>query len=261
MIAKESKERCEAALNEYIHSGISLRDLSIKYGIPRSFISGYILGKGIDIYSRKSHVNTELFQCIDTEEKAYWLGMMFADGCIYWHATSYKIELTLKESDLEHLLKFKKFLDWDKEPKYRPNQKAYRVMFSCRKLAEDLMDLGCVRRKSLILKFPTKVPDNLIRHFIRGYFDGDGCISVKHNVKSDVPIVSLLGTFEFLQSLIEVFKMEYTPIKKCKKNSSNTYYIRFKKEDAYKFLHYIYDDASIYLQRKYDKYQICRAFE
>lgn len=261
MIAKEVIERCDNAIQDYCDSNLTLRELSSKYKVTRSFLSGYMLAKGIDIYSRKSHVNDTLFENIDTEEKAYWLGFLFADGSVYKFKKSQRVELTLKEDDLEHLMKFKTFLGWDKNPKYRSNQKAYRIIFGSRKVVEDLIVLGCTHRKSLTLKFPTKVPEPLIKHFIRGYFDGDGSISLKHNVNSEKPDVRILGTLEFLTSLKEYLHMDTPIIKKCKDNSSNNYYIYFNIKDSYTFLHYIYDEASIYLQRKYDKYVICRAFE
>lgn len=74
-----------------------------------------------------------------------------------------------------------------------------------------LCELGCIPNKSLILKFPDEnlVPKNLIKHFIRGYFDGDGCISYSFlNKEKDIisPRLSLLGTENFLNGC-----MEYLP--------------------------------------------------
>ena len=261
MIAKEVVNKCEEAVKEYISTSITLRELSAKYKIARSFLSGYLLAKGIDIYSRKSHVNDRVFENIDTEEKAYWLGFLYADGCVHKHDSSYVIELTLQEDDLEHLIKFKNFMDWKGNLKYRETQKAYRVLFRSKKVAEDLINLGCIPNKSLILTFPNKIPDSLIHHFIRGYFDGDGSIHLVQNKYSVTPDVRILGTKEFLEGLLIVFQVNTYVLKKCKCNDSNNYYIKFNKENSYKFLHYIYRDASIYLQRKYDKYMICRVTE
>lgn len=261
MLAKEAIDRCMSAMQEYRTSGLSIREISKKYNIPRPFLSGFMLASGIDIYSRKSHVNNLLFEHIDSEEKAYWLGFLYADGSVCKFAKSYKIELTLKESDIEHLIKFKNFLGLPKNPAYRTAQKAYRVTFGSRKMAEDLIKLGCTQKKSLTLKFPTKVPEELLKHFIRGYFDGDGCLTIRHSKQAEVADVSVLGTFEFLVSLCKHLNLENKPVKKDSRSTTNVYCVRFNKKEGYVFLHYIYDDASIYLQRKYDKYKICRAFE
>lgn len=254
MILEEAQKRYEDAYNAYFTSGLSIRDLCKKYGINRMFFGGYLLAKGVDVYSRKSHVNDYIFEKIDNEEKAYWLGFMYADGSVCKFRTSYRIELSLQEGDIEHLRKFAKFLGLQKEPAYREKQKAYRIMFGSRKVAEDLISLGCTNKKSLTLKFPTKVPDELLQSFIRGYFDGDGCLSViKHPFKKS-PNMAILGTIEFLTSLRNYLKLGEMPIKKCKRNDSNNYYMKFHVDDARKFLHYIYDNANIYLQRKYDKF-------
>ena len=58
----------------------------------------------------------------------------------------------------------------------------------------DLIKQGCVPNKSLILTFPNKyqVPKNLINHFIRGYFDGDG--SIYEYSKTHAGSISFIGT-------------------------------------------------------------------
>lgn len=258
MIAKEKEKLCQEALQEYLNSGKSLRQISLNYkGITRDFLGGYFLGKGIDIYSRKSHINDHVFDKIDTEEKAYWLGFLYADGNVHKSSKSWKIELTLKEGDLSHLKKFCTFVDFREVPKYREKTKAYRVSFGSRIMAEQLIKYGCTERKSLTLKFPSEdvIPETLTRHFIRGYFDGDGCITLRHNINKDIPVASLLGTKEFLSVLLEKINNNGIDIlKKDKNNDSNTYYVRFKTKEGFCFMSYMYKDATIYLERKYNKY-------
>ena len=251
-------ERLEKALEEYKTSNLSLRELALKHHISRPTLAGFFLGRGIDIYSRKSKVNTFIFECIDTEEKAYWLGFLYADGSVSHYKASKRVELGLKESDLEHLIKFTKFLQYNGKIHYRSKTKSYRVIFGCQKVHDDLIRLGCVEKKSLILLFPSEsiVSDSLIRHFVRGYFDGDGSISAYHNVRGDIrKTVSLLGTKEFLTDLLCKLSFSNTSIiKKCKNNDSNNYYFQLGKNDSKRFLDYIYSDASVYLDRKYNLY-------
>lgn len=258
MVAEEKKLLCENALNEYLSSSLSLRELTKHYkGITRDFLGGYFFGKGIDIYSRKSHVNDHIFDSIDTEEKAYWLGFLYADGNVHLHSKSWKVELGLQEQDYEHLVKYAAFIGYSKQPSYRPKTKSYRIVTGSRLMAEQLMSKGCVPRKSLILTFPSYdvVPKELMRHFIRGYFDGDGCITLRHNVNSTVPIPSLLGTKEFLQGLLnEIGFADTQIIKKEEWTASNTYNLVFRKEQGYRFLDYMYKDAAVFLQRKYNRY-------
>jgi hypothetical protein len=118
--------------------------------------------------------NIDIFQNIDTEEKAYWLGFLYADGCV--HSQENKIELGLAEKDYEHLNKFRNFLQIKNKIAYRDSTKSYRLSFRSKKSKQDLIALGYIPCKSLLLHFPNsqQVPDYLIKHFIRGYFDGDG---------------------------------------------------------------------------------------
>lgn len=251
MIVEETLNKCEKALEEYLNSNLSIRELSVKYKINRGLLSGYALGKGIDIYNRKSKCNDRIFDVIDTEDKAYWLGFLYADGNVHKHNNSYRIELSLKEGDLEHIKKFKSFMCSENRISYREPQKAYRIGIGSRRIYERLIELGCIPNKSLIIKFPTndQVPNSLLKHFIRGYFDGDGCFSLRHNVHSISPSICILGTEDFLSGIQKIYNGKIS-----KKSTENIYSLRFRKEEALKFLKDIYTDSNIYLNRKYDRF-------
>lgn len=127
-----------------------------------------------------------------------------------------------------------------------------------------LNSLGCTPRKSLTLKFPEKrifQDTSLIKHFIRGYFDGDGCLSYYKNVKTFSPICTFLGTKEFLQVLCSYCEL-LTDRTINHKSNENVYEAH---NIASKLLHYLYDDANIYLQRKYNRaiflWNGCRSLE
>lgn len=124
--------------------------------------------------SKRPFKNRYIFDKIDTEEKAYWLGFLYADGSV--GSKEDKIELSLAACDYNHIQKFKDFIGLDNKISYRKKQNAYRYSFRDKTFKEVLIKQGCVPKKSLILTFPTidQVPVELIRHFIRGYFDGDG---------------------------------------------------------------------------------------
>ena len=257
MRAEKVIENLELAREDYLSSSLSLRNLCIKHNIPRGMISGYFLGKGIDIYSRKSKVNNLLFEKIDTEEKAYWLGFLYADGSVSFDESRNinRVELTLKESDYEHLVKFAKFLDYDRTIKYREKVKAYRLAFSSKSMCEDLIKLGCIPTKSLVLKFPTEeqVSSDLMNHFIRGYFEGDGCLSL--STLSVTFHLSILGTKEFLTGICNLFELDNNRIlKKDKRHLNNTFYIQFTVKDGLNLLNYMYKDAIIFLDRKRELY-------
>lgn len=193
-----------------------------------------------------------IFEKIDSEEKAYWLGFLYADGSV--SSAENKIELGLAEKDLSHIEKFKKFTNLNNKISYRASTKSYRFCFRSTKCKEDLIKKGCVPKKSLILTFPTydQVPKELMRHFIRGYFDGDGWFT---NTK-DCFQVGIIGTAKFIEGFlneVEDINKTNTIFKVNRENGAKRYVFGAYK-DVLNFLNWIYDGSTIYLDRKYNHY-------
>lgn len=120
-----------------------------------------------------------------------------------------------------------------------------------------LNNYGCIPNKSLVLEFPNKSifkSEHLIKHFIRGYFDGDGCFTRQIHRTIVTPIISILGTPEFLNSLKELLPME-TQVRHDKRHSEHTIILDFHKEEGIRFINYIYKEAKVYLDRKYKLYK------
>ena len=252
--SKEYLEKLELLKEEYLSSKITLRNVCKKHNISREYASVILKQQGISLRKKISSDDT-LFEKIDTEEKAYWLGFLYADGSVYKNNKGYyRFELGLAEKDLIHIEKFKKFVNSKHDIKYRVKTKSFRIVFSDPQFTKNLIDLGCVPNKSLILTFPTEdqVPLELQKHFIRGYFDGDGSISYRKSGGS--PGISVMGTLEFLLKLNEVFKNLAVIAKKDKRHLNNTYTLRFRVQPGINFLYLIYNDSNIFLTRKYEKY-------
>lgn len=125
---------------------------------------------------------------------------------------------------------------------------------------QQLNSLGCVPQKSLILKFPI-ISEKLQRHFIRGYFDGDGSLGIyetKYNPKIQC---SLLGTKDMLDKILTLSNIDIN-LRRDKRHSEYTYEFELVSTKAITFLNYIYKDSTIYLTRKYKKYlDSCRFWE
>eukprot|EP01084_Bolivina_argentea_P032123 59421_1 len=112
---------------------------------------------------------------------SYWLGFLFADGCVKKRTTIntiYCVQLGLKCIDYSHVEKYKTALASTYHLGLGKNHEFCIVthQISDNVLATDLIDLGCIPRKSLQLKWPQNIPDQYVHHFVRGYCDGDGCI-------------------------------------------------------------------------------------
>lgn len=220
----------------------------------------------------KYHVNQDYFQEIDNEWKAYWLGFLYADGYVI-SETQHKKEkhclcVGLQISDRKHIQKLLDSLQSDTNIRdYHTNYKdcfASKAVICNKKICSDLMLHGCVPRKSFILKFPA-LRNDLIRHFIRGYFDGDGCISInkdKQNVR-----VNFVGTKDMLEHIVEIFAKEcgaHKPelIENSNNNGNIVYSVQWGNVyTCHKIYNYLYKGANIYLDRKLEKFDTIYCLE
>lgn len=226
----------------------------------------------------KYHYNKNYFEKIESSNQAYWLGFLYADGCITrfynnkGNVRSMSLELALQEKDLNHLEKFRIALDSDVPIRRRIISKkyvSYRLVINCTKICQDLIKLGCIPNKSLILKFPTNdiVPDNFMNDFIRGYFDGDGCVSYYENrvynknrgktYNQYSYICMFTGNEQFIYSLKLYLESKHINVSKLEfdKRSKAVSIIIRERENINKFKSLIYyDDYCTNLSRKYDKF-------
>ena len=269
LFSVEKEERNQKALELYA-SGKSLREVSKELNVCPATISNILHAHGIDTRpqhveghskgttkNRKHIFDLNFFEKIDSEEKAYWLGFLYADGYVGYRGV---ITIGLKETDEEHLRAFRKAISNDTIPiKYNRKTKSYAMNVCSVKMAEDLVKLGCMQKKSLKLIFPTidQVPADLIHHFMRGYFDGDGCITIgRHS-----PCVNVLGTPQFL----DVYEKELLKNMSNKKRTKRIHRETWNEQTEAVFYggthritdiyHFLYKDATICLQRKKDRFE------
>jgi len=244
-------------------SGLSGLEIAKIYNVPHGKIYWLLKKAEISlrnnrINSRKYLINHNFFQVIDTQEKAYWLGFMMADGYITARQYSYNVGIALAIKDKTHLELFNKALEstypikeYIQTQGYAPGTRYCRLLISSKKLFQDLENLGVVERKSLILKMPT-VTQNLRRHLIRGYFDGDGSWSIAKKSKYKYAF-KLCGTKEILEEvLLELHA--YSKLYDRHKRNNNNFYISISGKKVLDIMEYLYQDASIYLDRKYQRY-------
>lgn len=217
----------------------------------------------------KTKFNENVFDIIDSEEKAYWLGFIYADGSIdsspliKEKKSRYQFELSLSEIDHEHLDKFNSFMQHSKNNVITGNVvlngktfKRCRWIINNKHLWHTLNKLGCTPNKSLTLRFPN-LSEDLKRHFIRGYFDGDGSLGIY----DDKLQCSCLGTLNMLDNILSDLNINLK-YHHDKRHSEFTYSFQLTSEKGMNFLNYLYKDCTIYLQRKYNKYlDICRLWE
>jgi hypothetical protein len=189
------------------------------------------------------------------------LGFLYADGNI--STTGNKLELNLSAKDLDHMLKFKEFLKFTGNIRVESNKgvggDVCRLSVRNKHLWQQLYNKGCVPCKSLILTFPDKSifkNSKLIRHFIRGYCDGDGSLGFYRRGVKCFCELSFIGTENFLQGILENLNVDGYLVNKSTKNYQNqAYTLKYAAYKARLVARLLYDNSNIYMDRKYNIYQ------
>lgn len=259
---KDSDNTHEELINNLYLEGNSINYISKEIEKSSNYVSRILRKLNIidkERTSRTKTINENAFDNLEDEDVAYWLGFLFADGCI--HKDFFTIELSLKEEDKEHIKKFLDFMGSDADIKRRKIELNGKTHYASRgvicstKIARRLNELGCTPNKSLTLKFP-ELPKESLRHFIRGYFDGDGSVTISKrsiNRKSSLSF-SLISTEEFLDHYQNI--LLDLGINKIKYQKTGNAFICTHGGNivASKFYNYIYTNSTVYLERKHDKF-------
>jgi intein-encoded DNA endonuclease-like protein len=198
------------------------------------------------------------FSTINTEEKAYYLGLLYADG----NVSNKVVSITLQDKDIKILEKFKECLKYTGPlltiNKTGNRQNQIKLAITSSKLVSDLLKHGLYPNKGTTLTFPLTVPKKLQHHFIRGYFDGDGCVYA--NKKSGDYLFSMLGPKDFLikvqEILINSLALNRTKLynpKNCK--TTQLHVLTYQgKQNLNKICSLLYYNASVFLDRKHNKF-------
>ena len=264
------------ASDEYLQDDtIQAQEICVKYNVSHSTFSRYMKEYvHVPIKARpKANFNERYFDNIDTETKAYLLGFYWADGYISSSPidetkvkNAYTIELSIAEKDIEIVELVKKEFQTPrpilyqtcKNPSGSISNKA-RIIVNSKHMWNTLNNYGCTPRKSLTEKFPNVEifrDKSLVQHFIRGYFDGDGCISYADK-EHKRPNFQMLGTLEFLTEVLTFFPKECQNLTIRHNHNNPKEIIRFintSDDKAIKIFNYLYKNATIYLNRKYKRY-------
>lgn len=118
-------------------------------------------------------------------EMYYWLGFIFADGNVCIEGNKYRLSISVHKKDENHLRKFLNFVGYGDEKRItRRKDECARIRVNSKKIVVDVMKFGVTPNKSLTAR-PTNIPDEYIKYFILGIFDGDGsfCKSVSFQGK------------------------------------------------------------------------------
>lgn len=261
-----SKGKMEKAISLYL-TGDTIKGAADKAGVSYFSLWSELHTKGLKGPRRTpSHtkpriynLNEHFFQTINTEEKAYWLGFITADGGLSSGRTKYTLGIALAAVDTGHLYKFQRALETDtpirpyQMESYGKTRDYARVHICSKQMFQDLGALGVTARKSWIVKPCLQVPQELRTAYWRGLFDGDG--SVYKSARKWV--CSFCGNNAIVTGF-EAFIHKHYPDTGTRYMQGELHYVSFSGAHlASKVLDLLYNGASIYLDRKYEKYQKC----
>jgi hypothetical protein len=273
MLLKIPIEKRKELSDKYL-SGISSMKLAEEYNTNFSTILNTLRRDGVEIRTakentRKYALNETFFDSIDTQEKAYFLGFLFADGS----NSGKRISLNLSEKDLGMLQKLNILIHPEGKPLYRGEAREstlkngqiahtkpnYHLTIENKHISDLLSSYGCTPRKTNTLEFPNFLNSDLIVHFIRGYFDGDGSVSLTGTtprIRAYISITSTRMFCEKIQQIIEkAIDIKSSILEKNYQANNIVEWRIYSTLPSIKFLKWIYKDSTIHLQRKYDRYQ------
>lgn len=254
----------------------SVRKVANKHNVHHKTMSVLLTKLKITFAPKLIRTKNENVFSQENEISFYLAGFIAADGNIHHKDNNYHLRIGLAESDEKHLIKLKTLLESDASirtyendsiidgHRFKSTIKAFTI---CSKIIfQDLIkNFNITPNKSLTLKFPTKLSNHpMIHHFIRGYFDGDGCWSIrnpnKKNKQKKINIIfELLGTNHFIKNVNDILhsSLELPTNKIIKKKK--IYSIRYSGNRLSVLIgNWLYQNATIFLERKHDKYLLAK---
>lgn len=245
-------------IDKYVNEDETLASLGKKFGCSYGTIKLLLNKNGIKSRGNKQgYPRNELyFNQINTEEKAYWLGFLYADGSV----NACKSEISITLTDKEHLEKFHKAIGALNhnianvvETRFKNPKPLYKFAIKDKQLCSDLIKWGCVPNKTFLLNKIPNIPRDYISHFLRGYFDGDGSL---HYLKgtNNYRISFTCGSSDFLD---DIQKELGTTLSLGHQKDTNTYQLQINgRKQLLRILEYLYNGSveGTRLDRKYNSY-------
>jgi hypothetical protein len=240
--------------------GCSPKALAAKYGMSSTNVRVYLKRRGEKMRNTTYFSDFNFFDEINTEAKAYILGFIYADGCL--HRNSLSISLALKDIEILERIKLEmrseRVITKMHNSGFGDGSLACNLTITSSVLREGLIKQGITERKTETCNFP-EIPEAYLRHFIRGYVDGDGSFGLYHSKGVDRYNLSICASPLFATRLSEVFSGLTTAkgglYKRHKDSKSNVVTLRYSgKTTVCVLLDYMYAGATIYLSRKQKNY-------
>ena len=254
-------------------NGLTVAEIPQKLNISQRAVSRVLKDENINTKRRNRYTLDEsYFENIDSQEKAYILGFLYADGYVGSEATN-NIVISVAEQDVDILEKIIENIKFtgrlrkrnSYKNSYNTSQQHFILNFSSKQMANTLRSLGFNQtKKDRIFQLPN-IESSLIRHFVRGFFDGDGSFSLNDNRSTHIlsngelkeyiytkPSFNIVGPVNFMEELAEILPGSYH----FKQSGIDglVYIMNSSKRDIVDIYNYLYTDSTIYIERKHNKF-------
>jgi hypothetical protein len=260
-----SEEQIKEMCKMYAEDKKSSTEIASVYNVNSETIRKWIKRSGVKMRtsgeSMSAGLNHNFFEIIDNENKAYWLGFLLADGCIGLSCgTRRSIRMFLSNKDENSIYDFSKDIEYKGKLRFDKVKNQTGICFNSQKFADHLISKGYIDWKNGNPRILDHIPCNIFNHFVRGFFDGDGCITFRQ--RTDRPSKSYTITFaadhnhfdclDKLESCIS----EYAGISKNgpKRRSTGTVIVWTGNRQVSCLGKWLYDNASIFMDRKKEKF-------
>lgn len=250
------------------YENLTYKEIGEKIGKTKSAVQNKMRILGLQ-KPDKYFYNKHFFDVIDTEEKAYWLGFFYADGYVCRTSTNAEVAIELQETDAGHLKKLNKSMNGNVAPVIRKRKREgvdheygiASIRFYSIDLFNGLNVNGCCERKTDKIMLP-KLSNQLTWCFLRGFFDGDGCLVLNKSrnalkfdfCSSSLVILEQIKAFLFENGIYSYINQQKNGHGTFKTTMPNYRLYISGLENSYLFGQKLYQDATIYLDRKFNKY-------
>lgn len=196
----------------------------------------------------------DFFENIDCEEKAYLLGLLIADGYILKREKKSAVwGISLKKSDSYLLEKIKEYIGIKEKKIVNDRDNCDVLSISSEKMVSDLSKYGVVERKSSTVKLPTNIREDLMRHLIRGIFDGDGTAFINCNDRMNF---GFYGNNNIVSEIKTLLRKELNLADNKITDKETVSQLTFsQKDDLVNFYNYIYKDSNVWMVRKKEMFE------
>ena len=256
-----TEELKQEIIKYYLSQPMTMKQVEDKYELSHPTVTKIL--KDVPRYSKAKlnnpNANERFFKNIDSEEKAYFLGLLISDGNVFKDSTGRQasISITLDLKDEYMLKKFKEVLQTNTSIAY-DGRGCGQIAVRSNIMAEDLAKYGVVPRKSYSTYLP-QISKEMMPHLIRGIFDGDGSIMAKPNPNNDghnrfLHSISFCGTHQLMEDISNCI-LENLGIKATVYDYKDRNLSELKIQSIHniaKFGYWIYRNSTIFLNRKKD---------